>query len=341
MRLALALSTLLTFSGVAWAQPVQEAPPADPPASTDVAADEAQADQTSATQPAESAEDASPAQAARPPMPTFLYTVDQSIYATNVPHIDGGGRVTSTLTRTEFDLVWLASQRTRAVFQLSNEFAFYDFDDAFRLDPIDGEPAGSFNRQNIDVLVNHNLDRRWSLIALGGIGLARERNADVSDSIVWRAGFGTAYQVTENISLGATLLASASQEGSVEIFPLPAIDATFEFDDRWTLRLGTIQGARLTYKATEELDVSLRAGYNERNYRLDDDGFAPGGVFQDKSVDLRLGVDWRPAPGLEVNAGVGSELWRRFKILDDNGNRLSRVETDPSIVFFAGVSYRF
>lgn len=289
---------------------------------------------------AQAAEDV-PAQPQRPPMPTFIYTIGQSIDVTSVPHIDGGGQATSAITRTEFDLVWLASQRTRAIFQVSNEFAFYDFDDAFRLDPVDGDPVGSMNRQNIDVLVSHNIDRQWSLIALGGIGLARERNANVGDSIVWRAGVGTAYQATENISLGVSLLATAEQEGSVEFLPLPAIDATFELDERWTLSLGTLTGASLAYQANDELAFELRAGYNERNYRLDDEGFAPEGVFQDKSIDLRLGVNWQPAPGLEIDAGVGSELWRRFKIRDSNGDRLRRVESDPTIVLFAGLSYRF
>jgi len=274
-------------------------------------------------------------------MPTFIYTVGQSIDVASVPHIDGGGRATTGRTRTEFDLVWLASRRTRAIIQLSNELSFYDFEGAFRLDPSDGDPVGSMNRQNFDMLVNHNLDRRWSLVALGGIGLARERNADVSDSIVWRAGIGTTYQAAENFSLGVSVIATAEQEGSVEFLPLPAIDATFEFDERWTLNLGTLTGATLAYDLNDELAFELKAGYNERNFRLDDDGFAPEGVFQDKSIDLRLGANWRPAPGLEIDAGVGSELWRRFKIEDSNGNRLRRVESDPTIVFFAGLSYRF
>ena len=290
--------------------------------------------------PAQSADDA-PAQPQRPPMPTFIYTIGQSIEATTVPNIDGGGKANSALTRTEFDVIWLASRRTRAIFQFSNEFAFYDFDGAFRLDPVDGDPVGSMNRQNVDVLVSHNLHRQWSLIALGGSGLARERNADVGDSIVWRAGIGTAYQATENISIGVSVIATAEQEGNVEFLPLPAIDATFDLDESWTLSLGTLSGASLSYEANDKLSFELRAGYNERNYRLDEDGFAPEGVFQDKSIDLRLGVNWQPQPGLEIEAGIGSELWRRFKIEDSNGNRLRRVESDPTLVLFAGLSYRF
>lgn len=327
MRIALAS---LSLSIAAWAQAQGEpAEPVDSPPAEQSAAERAVPEGTSEGQ--------------RSPQgpPRFIYTVAQTMRGASAPHVDGGGDATTATTRTEFDLVWFVSPQTRAVFQLSNELAFFEFDGAFRLDPVDGDPLSSTNRQNIDVLVSHNIDRRWSVIALGGIGLARERNADVSDSIVWRAGVGTAYQVTENVSLGVSLLAAAEQEGSVEILPLPAIDATIEFDERWTLRLGTLQGARLTYQATDELAFELQSGYNERNFRLDDDGFAPGGVFQDKSIDLRLGANWKPAPGLEVTGGVGSELWRRFKISDSNGDRLRRVETDPTIVLYAGISYRF
>ena len=273
--------------------------------------------------------------------PRFIFTLGQEIDASSVFHIDGGGDATSVVTRTEFDLIWFATRQTRAIFQYSQEFAFYDFDMATGLDPADGDPVGSMNRQNIDVLLNHNLDRRWSLVALGGIGLARERDADIDDSIVWRAGLGTTYQATENISIGVSVIATAEQEGNVEILPLPAIDATFELDERWTLELGTLRGATLSYQLNDELAFELRAGYRERNYRLDDSGFAPGGVFQDKSIDLRLAANWQPAPGLEVTGGVGSELWRRFKISDSNGSRLQRAETDPTLMLFAGVSYRF
>lgn len=325
MRNALAILTLFTAAAPALAQDER---PATPPA------EQASA---SATVPEGSPEGQQPPQGP----PRFIYTVGQSVRGSSVPHVDGGGDAITATTRTEFDLVWFVSQRTRAVFQLSNELAFFEFKDAFQLDPVDGNPIGSSNRQNIDVLLSHNLDRHWSVLAIGGIGFARERNADVSDSIVWRAGVGTTYQVTENISLGVSLIATAEQEGSVEFIPLPAIDATFEFDDQWSLHLGTLQGATLTYQATEELAFELRSGYNERNFRLDDDGFAPGGVFQDKSIDLRLGANWKPAPGVEVTGGVGSELWRRFKISDSNGDRLTRVETDPTIVLYAGLSYRF
>lgn len=289
-----------------------------------------------------SGDDQAGAQAAQPAgPPRFIYKLAQTIEASSVPHIDGGGSATSAITRTEFDVVWFASQQTRVVFQFSNEFAFYDFDDARSLDPVAGDPVGSFNRQNIDVLATHNLDRRWSVLVLGGLGLARERNADVGDSVVWRAGVGTAYQATDNISIGVSLVASAEQEGNVEILPLPVVDATFQLDERWSLRLGTIAGAVLTYQMNDELAFRLRSGYNERNYRLDDEGPAPEGVFQDKSVDLRLGVNWQPAPGLEIDAGVGSQLWRRFKLKDQDGNRLRRAETDPTVMLFAGVSYRF
>ena len=285
---------------------------------------------------------AQPQAEASPPggPPRFIYTLGQDIEASSVFHIDGGGDATSVVTRTEFDVLWFATRQTRALFQFSNEFAFYDFDMAEGLDST-SEPVGSMNRQNLDVLVNHALDQRWSLVALGGIGLARERNADVSESLIWRAGIGTTYQVAENISLGVSVIATAEQEGSVEIIPLPAITATFELDQRWTLSLGTLRGAQLAYQLNDEMTFELRAGYNERNYRLDDEGFAPEGVFQDKSIDLRLAARWQPAPGLELDAGVGSQLWRRFKISDSNGSRLRRAETDPTLVLFAGVSYRF
>jgi hypothetical protein len=277
--------------------------------------------------------------------PRFLYTVGQSIDAASVPHLDGGGKATTALSRTDFSLAWLAGERTRAVLDVSNEFAFYDFDGAFKLDPVEGAPFGSFTRQNIDVLVTHRITPRWVLLGVGGVGVARERNADVGDAYVWRAGIGATYYLTRDIALGASLLANSQLEGDFEILPLPQIDATFSFDEQWSLKVATIGGATLAYQASDELAFTLKAGYQERQYRLDDEGFAPRGVFQDKSIDLMLGVLWQPdlggAGGLDITAGVGSQLWRRFKIKDEDGNRLSRVETDPTLVLHAGLSYSF
>lgn len=273
--------------------------------------------------------------------PRFIYELSQSIEATAVPHVDGGGDAVTSLTRTEFSLVWLASQRTRAIFEVSNELAFYDFDDAFKVDPVNGDPFGSFNRQDLNVVVVHRIARQWSIQGLAGIGLTRERSADVGDSLVGRVGAGTTYHLSENISLGVFVIANSQLEDNVEVLPLPQIEATFELDERWTLVLGTRDGALLRYQHNDELAFRLEAGYQERQYRLDDSGFAPEGVFQDKSIDLKLGVQWQPAPGLEVTAGVGSQLWRRFKIKDDDGNRLTRSETDPTLMLHAGLSYRF
>lgn len=282
-----------------------------------------------------------PAAAEPQSRPRFLYSVGQSIDAASVPHIDGGGKATTALTRSELSLTWLASERTRAILEVSNEFAFYDFDGATRLDPVDGAPFGSFTRQNVDLTVAHAISQRWRVLGFGGLGFARERTADLGDSVVWRAGLGTSYYVTENISLGVSLVAQNDLEGGTEILPIPQIDATFAFDERWTLRLATIGGATLTYQAFDELAFTLKAGYQERQYRLDDEGLAPEGVFQDKSIDLMLGVLWQPVENLEVTAGVGSQLWRRFKIKDEDGNRLSRVEADPTLMLHAGLSFSF
>jgi hypothetical protein len=285
--------------------------------------------------------DEAEAQAQTQTQPRFLYELSLNIHAETIPHIDGGGDATSTLTRAEFAVTWLASQRTRAIFEVRNEFAYYDFDGAFRLDPVDGAPFGSFSRQNFDLTVAHAIDQRWSVLGLAGAGFARERTADVGDSVVWRVGVGTSYAVSQNISLGVSFLVQSELEGNVEILPLPQINATFEFDEQWSLKLATIGGATLAYQANDELAFTLKLGYQERQYRLDEDGFAPEGVFQDKSIDLTAGVNWQPIPGLEVNAGVGSQLWRRFKIKDSEGNRLSRPETDPTIMLYAGLSYSF
>lgn len=283
-------------------------------------------------------EDAQPQQPSRP---RFLYKVGASIDAQSVPHIGGGGDATTVTTRTDFTLTWLASQRTRVILDVSNEFAHYDFDGAFGLDPVDGEPFSSFTRQNVGVVVAHAIDRQWSVLTLGGVGVARERSADVGESIVWRAGAGVTYRVSENISVGVSVIAQSQLEDSVQILPLPQIDAEFQLAEQWTLKLGTIGGAALEYQATEELAFNLKAGYDDRQYRLDDTGFAPGGVFDDTAVHLMLGVNWKPVRGLEVTAGVGSQLWRRFKIQDSNGNRLGRVETDPTLMLHAGLSYSF
>ena len=311
MRPIHAAACLLLFAGVAGAQsdPAQAAPPTP---------------------------QASPASP-----PRFIYNLAQTIDAHGVPHIGGGGDANTTRTRTEFTITWLASDSTRVNLQLSNEFAFYDFEGARGLDQADGDPFRGFNRQNADLLAVHAIDERWSVLGLAGIGLAREGNADAGDAVIGRLGAGFAYQLTPAISLGVSLLVGSELEGNAQVIPLPQIDATFALAERWSLRLATIEGATLAYQHNEQLAFQLKAGYEERQFRLDDEGFAPEGVFQDKSIDLNLGVLWTPTPALEVNAGLAFQPWRRFKIQDRDGNRLSRAETDPTIGLYAGVSYRF
>ncbi|MEO1007448.1 MAG: hypothetical protein AAFX79_02685 [Planctomycetota bacterium] len=324
----------------------QDDPPADQAGDVQgetpgVQAQDAQG-QVAESQVAESTEGDPPVQGPPPQLPPrFSFDLSQTGDFEAGGHIDGGGDVFVARIGQEVGLTWLPSLRTRARFTLGNELTFYDFDDAFVLDPIDGDPFDSFNEQSLGGSVFHVPNQTWTLVANGAVGFSREDDADYGDSFVWRVGGGALYRVLPNVSLGAGFLAQSRFDDEIRLLPIPLVDVEFQLAEDVRFVLNTVDGGRFLYEPSDAWTFSLIGNFADEQFRLDDEGFAPDGVFTEQRVNVFGEAEWKPLPGLSLRAGVGSVVYREYEIEDAEGVELNDATLDPAVYARFGLTYRF
>ncbi len=173
-----------------------------------------------------------------------------------------------------------------------------------------------------------------------------ESDADASDGYTYGVFAGISWQINDRLRIGPAFGAfSQLDDDGTEVFPALLVD--WEFADRWQLStgggLGATQGPGLTlsYAATDALSLSLSARSESIQFRLDDDGLAPGGVGSDESLPVVFSVGYEPNPGVSMSAFVGAEFGGELTLDDANGNEVSSQSYDTAPIAGVAVRLRF
>jgi len=93
----------------------------------------------------------------------------------------------------------------------------------------------------------------------------------------------------------------------------------------------------------ESWSAQAFARYESREFRLDDDGPIPDGVFRDDIVLLGVGTTWAPASSrMTVAFDLGASIYRDMDVLDAGGDEIVDTErVDPAFFLSARLEYRF
>lgn len=180
-------------------------------------------------------------------------------------------------------------------------------------------------------------DTRFGWFAGASLIASFEDGADIGDALYGGFTGGVTYQVNERLRIGAGLsLSTEIEDDDVFIVPFPVVE--YRINDRW--RVGTEdRGFVLGFTPAEALEFRLLAGFERRQYRLEDDGGAyDDGVFIDSRVPVAFGLTYRPSRRFELSAVAGASVWTEFEILDSEGDEIEEPDVDPG--FFAGVEVR-
>ena len=230
-----------------------------------------------------------------------------------------------------------------ATLSYSVELSFYDFDGATSLTP-DGDPVDSTYEHTISAALRGQISPRWGWFGGGGVKLAAEAGAG-SASIARPLAFGGAsYRFSDALSVGLGVGVVAELERDLRWFP--AVHVDWQINRDWRLTAGqTIitegPAVGIFYRATEQVELFFGGGYDYREYRMDDEGPAPEGVFRDKRVPILVGADWKPTPNIRVTAAAGVTVFQEYEILDQKGTQIGDDESDPSGTFGVRLSASF
>lgn len=206
------------------------------------------------------------------------------------------------------------------------------------------QPWGDVRDYRLSVPVRVPIGNSASLFVSPQVRWDYERGASSSDGRTYGAFTGIAWRINDQLTIGPAFGAfSQLREVGTRVFPALLVD--WDINDRWNLTTGTGLGATsgpglsLSYQHSDAISVSLTSRIEEIEFRLNDDGIAPGGTGEDESVPVVVSVDYNPNPALALSVFAGAELDGELSAYGANGALLSEQEYDTAPI--AGVAFQF
>ena len=240
--------------------------------------------------------------------------------------LDGPGRVALSRGGVLASLDAPIGPDLRAGLFAGYELAHFAFDGATGIAPGRSDPWDDLHRATVGLQLDWGLGD-WSLFARAGASWAGESDASIGDGLTVQGFGGARWQFRDDLAFTFGLLGLSRLEDDPLVVPIVGVD--WRISDR--LRLFTPgPGLALVAKLDDSLDLTLRAGWECRDYRLD--GGRPGlrsGVVRDDRVPVALELALKRGPA-RLSLRAGATLHQRFEVDDRTGDRVARVETDPA-----------
>ena len=210
----------------------------------------------------------------------------------------------------------------------------YDFDTS------GVQPWGDVTDLRVSIPMRYRFQNGVSLFFAPSLRFDYEAGASMSDGRSYGAFAGITWRVNDKLSIGPGFGAfSQFEDDDTQVFAALLID--WDISKRWNLSTGRGLGASqgpglsLSYAHSDALRFSLLARYEELRFRLDNQGPAPNGVGQDKSIPVVFAVEYNPSPALSLTAFAGAEFNGELQLESSSGAVLStqNYETAPLIGF--------
>lgn len=173
-----------------------------------------------------------------------------------------------------------------------------------------------------------------------------ETDASASDGFTYGLLAGAVWRVSDNLSIGPAFgVFSQLEDSGLDVFPALLID--WDISKKWQLTtaagLGATEGPGLSlnYKFQENMGLSLTARYERLEFRLDDEGVAPGGVGEDQSFPVVVSFQYAPTPNFSFSVFAGAEFDGQLTIMNAGGRRLKRQSYETAPIAGFAVRLRF
>ncbi|MCF7993084.1 MAG: TonB-dependent receptor [Thiohalocapsa sp.] len=207
------------------------------------------------------------------------------------------------------------------------------------------DPWDDVTDVSLSASLNWRADDRWNVFAVPTVRWAAERGASLDDGRTEGLLAAASYRVNDRLSIGPGFGVFSELEDSTDWFPILAID--WRITDTLSLRTGggfaATRGPGLffNWKPSERWHFSLGGRYEKIRFRLDDDGIAPDGIGQERSIPVFLGVTRNFGNLGSFSLIAGSELGGQLRIEDEDGQRLYDSDYDTSPFAGATLDLRF
>lgn len=256
---------------------------------------------------------------------------------------DAGGDLSVVRVGAQFGVRLPVGERNTLGLRVANEHSWYDFSGPVALVPGTDDPFEHVSILQLGVTFTSRVNDRWSWIAGASIESAAEDGADFSDSLTYAGSAGVQHEVADGLRVGVLLSVSSRLEDDVRVLPLPLIE--WQIDERWRLGPWPLAGRAgayaLTYSPSEAWTLGVAAGYQAREFRLDDGGPVPDGVGRDRRLPVAVVGQWTPRPSVLVRGFAGADVYSEIEVLDASGDTIGEDRSDTPFTFGVSATLRF
>jgi len=238
------------------------------------------------------------------------------------------------------DYAW--DRRTSIGISVGGGQSNYDFND--ETDFGGGLPWNKINDTRVTLNGRFGFGETGSVFIIPTLRFNGEKGASGSDS-TWGLFAAMAWRVRENLTIGPGIGIFSRLESGTKFFPVLAID--WDITDRWNLSTGrgmaSSQGPGLTlsYKLNEDWSFGVAGRYENKEFRLDDEGPAAGGIGRDQSMPLVFTSTLTPNKNLNLSVFAGLEFGGKLKLRDSMDNLVAESDYDPAFLFGATFVFNF
>ncbi len=209
----------------------------------------------------------------------------------------------------------------------------------------DGDPWGKVNDFRLTVTGRFKVSETATAIIIPTVRFNGEAGADAGDSSTYGLYAAVAWRISNTLTIGPGIGVFSRLDNGSRIFPVLAID--WDISERWNLGTGSglaaSQGPGLTlgFKASEHWTITLSGRYEDLEFRLDDEGAAPGGIGRDQSFPIIVSGVLEPSPRTSFSLFTGLEFNGELKLKDSLGEVVAKSDYDPAVIIGATFALRF
>jgi len=254
--------------------------------------------------------------------------------------IDSGGKFNESELRAVGTGLWGLSDQLKLATTLSYQFSHYDFSG------VAVSPWDDVHVVRATPLLYYILDEHWRVYGGPSFGFSAADGADWSQAFTGGGLAGFSYRFNQTLTLGAGLGVFSQIEDHARVLPIAT--ANWQFSEQWNLRVGFLPlagggglGAEVTYDLAKDWKIGAGVQFEQKRFRLDQNGPYPDGVGQDRRVPIYAKVTWELAPGAALEGVAGVVVGGQLQIDDSNGNQIFESNYKPSALVGLRAVYRF
>lgn len=177
----------------------------------------------------------------------------------------------------------------------------------------------------------------WSYGVRPFVSWAFESGAFSEDAMSYGAALAVVAGLSGDKRIGTGARVSRDMENEVKLSPIILVH--WELNDNWTVanpreaNFTSPTGLEIRYTYGDDWGIALAGIYHSEEFRLDDQGPAPGGIGESSGILSYVRTTYRLSPALRMNGYVGALLSGKLEVEDTAGDRVasSGYDTAPFV----------